>query len=211
MAGRILLVWPLAGLLAAPAALAQQFPHAQGQPAPGQIAPYVDTILPPPRLPPPREPLERLYPPPARPDPIPDRSAPIPPPYPGGTLHQPRGALPQGFTMTIRREAAPPREGALRRPRDIGERLVHCWRAPGVGGGEVTVRVSFDRQGRVIGAPRVTYLKPGEGVAASDLRASIEAAFTACAPLRFTPDLGSAIAGRPFTFRFIAPGAAGRS
>ena len=179
----------------------------------GQVAPYVDTIQPGFRLPPvPSDPLDRLYPPPAVPDPPPLRSKPIPPPYPGGTLGPgARRDYPQGFTMTLER----PRNGAraalaapraIDRPRQIAERLARCWRPPpSRGSSEATIRLSFSRTGAVIGEPRVTYLSPGEGGDRAALRASILAAVERCAPLRFTEGLGSAISGRPFTIRFVEP------
>ncbi len=179
----------------------------------GQVAPYVDTIQPGYRLPPvPDDPLDKLYPPPARPDPPPTRSSPPPPPYPGGTLGgERRGDYPQGFTMTLERPRNGARSGlaasrAIDRPRQIAQRLARCWRPPAAQtASEATIRLSFSRSGAVIGEPRVTYLRPGEGTDRAALRASILAAVDRCAPLRFTEGLGSAISGRPVTIRFVEP------
>ena len=193
-------------LCAATFAAAQQIPH-----TPGQIPPYVDPNNPPFQLPPgPSDPLDRLYPGPLRPDPVPHRQTPVdtpgrraepPPPavvWPGG--------LP-GFTMTIRRDPDERVRGSLSRARQVGEHLAACWRPPAAGA-EVTVRVSFNRAGQVIGGPRVTYVKQVGGVGRAEITRSIDQAFARCLPLRFTPDLGSAIAGRPFALRFIATDAA---
>lgn len=177
--------------------------HAQQPVTPGQIAPYVDTIYPRPSLPPGPEPLDRLYPPPLLPHPIPDRSVPAPSPYPEGARPRRDQSLPQGFTMTIERPAREPGDGPLRRARDVGEQLAYCWTPPAEGS-EATVRLAFDRRGRVLGEPRVTYLKAGQGTDRAAVRLSVDRALARCLPLRFTPDLGSAIAGRPFTIRFIA-------
>jgi hypothetical protein len=199
-----------AGLAAAMIAAAGLAPYAAAAQS-GQVAPYVDTIQPGFRLPPvPNDPLDKLYPPPARPDPPPSRSKAPPPPYPGGTLGaaEPR-AYPQGFTMTLERPRNGARSGlaasrAIDRPRQIGERLARCWRPPAAKTpSEATIRLSFTRTGAVIGEPRVTYLRPGEGADRAALRASILAAVQRCAPLRFTEGLGSAISGRPFTIRFV--------
>jgi hypothetical protein len=108
--------------------------------------------------------------------------------------------------MTINRDGLSMAPGDLIRPRQIAEHLAACWRPPAAGS-EVTVRVSFNRQGAVIGKPRVTYVKPGQGADRASVVGSLEQAFDRCAPLRLSADLGSAIAGRPFAIRFIAPGA----
>jgi hypothetical protein len=177
--------------------------HAQQPVTPGQIAPYVDTIFPRPSLPPGPEPLDQLYPPPLRPAPLPDRSVPVPPPYPELTGPRSSPLLPQGFTMTVPRSAHPTEAGPLRRGRDVGERLAACW-SPPASGSEATVRVAFDRHGRLLGAVQVTYIKPVPGADRAAIRASVDRALEHCLPLQFTPDLGSAIAGRPFTIRLVA-------
>lgn len=209
----------LAAVLAAGAAHAQQIPH-----TPGQIPPYVDPNNPPFQLPPgPGDPLDRLYPGPLRPDPVPDKQTPVQSPLqrneapvpgalaPGAPVPgamRPR-SVPQGFTMTIERAGRQMVSGALSRPRQIGEHLAACWTPPAPGS-EVTVRVTFNRRGAVIGTPRVTYVKPGRGADRAAVTRSAERAFARCLPLRFTAELGSAIAGRPFAFRLIASGAAHR-
>jgi hypothetical protein len=196
----------LAALVVAGATSAQQIPH-----TPGQIPPYVDPNNPPFQLPPgPSDPLDRLYPGPLRPEPIPGAQTPIPAPYPQGqtprSLTSPPSGVSQGYTMTIERAGLAMATGALSRPRQVGEHMAACWEPPAAGT-EVSVRVSFARSGEVIGSPRVTYVKPGQGVERAEVVRSAEQAFARCLPLRFTADLGSAIAGRPFAFRFIAPGA----
>lgn len=202
MAGRglALCCLALAAAGAGPAAYAQR----------GQVAPYVDTIQPPFRLPPPStDPSDKIYPPPARPEPIPETSRPVPSPYPGGRLApQPAPLLPQGFTMTLHKSRAPERgaSASLTRPREIAERLVGCWRPPpGRTASEATLRIAFTRAGGVLSEPRITYIKPGDGVSRAALRASVLEAVRRCTPLRFTPGLGSGISGRPFTLRFVAP------
>ncbi|MBX9757274.1 MAG: hypothetical protein K2Y29_00750 [Beijerinckiaceae bacterium] len=193
----------LAANFAAGAAVAQQIPS-----TPGQIQPYVDPNNPPFQLPPgPTDPLDRLYPGPLRPDPIPDTQTPVGRQFPRGETPRPQNSLPQGFTMTIETAGLAMAPDVLTRPRQIGEHLAACWEPPGAGS-EVSVRVSFNSAGAVIGVPRVTYVKAGQGADRAAVTGSLERAFARCLPLRFTRDLGSAIAGRPFAFRFIAPGAA---
>jgi hypothetical protein len=118
--------------------------------------------------------------------------------------------LPQGMKLEIDppsgRTRAPAR---LDRWHDVGLALRVCWAAPARAGSaaieprEVTLRLGFSRSGRVLGAPRVTYARPP---ARSDVQRAFTAAALAalarCSPLRFTPGLGSAIAGVPFSIRF---------
>ena len=66
------------------------------------------------------------------------------------------------------------------------------------------MRLSFKRSGEVLGKPQITYFKAGgERHFQERFAASVMSAFAQCTPLPFTAALGSAIAGRPFTFRFI--------
>ncbi len=100
--------------------------------------------------------------------------------------------------------AAPP-EGVDNVPGDVARSMVACWHAPHEGD-EVTLRMSFRRDGSVFGKPRITYMKAAGGPdGQADLANSITQAIAACSPLRFTPSLGAAIAGRVFLIRFVAP------
>jgi hypothetical protein len=82
-----------------------------------------------------------------------------------------------------------------------------CWRlAPrkDATGQQMTLRMSFKRSGEILGEPRITYYEGVPGSAASkEFTDSVGAAFRACIPLPFTNSFGAAVAGRPFTFRFI--------
>ncbi|WP_158809442.1 hypothetical protein [Beijerinckia sp. L45] len=103
--------------------------------------------------------------------------------------------------LSLPAEAAP----ALNLPGEIGARIAACWHPPAEGD-EVTLRLSFRADGSLFGKPRMTYVKAvggadGEAAVAN----SIFAALQACSPLRFTPALGAAIAGRTFLIRFVAP------
>ena len=68
----------------------------------------------------------------------------------------------------------------------------------------MTVRFSFKRSGAMIGAPRVTYATAG---IPADTRATyleaINASLDTCLPLKFTGDLGGAVAGRPIAIRYV--------
>ena len=124
---------------------------------------------------------------------------------------RPDGALPEGFTVTRdvgdapARLTAPPRP-AIALPRDIADRLSACWTPPPVAANEtmqVTIRVSFRRDGEVIGTPATPFLRARDATARTALRETLMSAIRACTPLRFTPSLGKAIAGRIFAIRFL--------
>ncbi len=98
----------------------------------------------------------------------------------------------------------PPPAGRLETLREIAPALAKCWRPPAVEGvGEVTVRLSFDRRGAIIGAPRISYSRAVGPEQQRRLKDSLLAALARCAPLPVSPGLGAAIAGRIFAIRFI--------
>ena len=77
---------------------------------------------------------------------------------------------------------------------------------PDVGrqGMQMTVQLSFKRNGEIIGTPRITYMTPGASAEVKDAYyQAITAALQACTPLPFTDGFGGAIAGRPIAIRFI--------
>jgi hypothetical protein len=82
-----------------------------------------------------------------------------------------------------------------------------CWVPPPLDrsrvGMQITVQISFRRNGELLGQPRITFESPG----ASDdqrlaYRSAVAKMLKRCAPLPFTDALGNALAGRPFTIRF---------
>jgi hypothetical protein len=82
-----------------------------------------------------------------------------------------------------------------------------CWVPPPLDqsrvGMQITVQMSFRRNGELLGQPRITFESPG----ASDdqrlaYRIAVAKMLKRCAPLPFTDALGNALAGRPFTIRF---------
>ena len=96
------------------------------------------------------------------------------------------------------------RTGAVDQPPEVGPNLAYCWNPPH-SGDQVTVQLSFKRDGSIFGAPRVNYIKPVNDSDARALAASISKAIQACSPLPFTPELAANIAGQVFVIRFIAP------
>ena len=51
--------------------------------------------------------------------------------------------------------------------------------------------------------PRITYLKPGQGASAEEVRDSILAALKACTPLHFSASMAASMPGYPLSVRFI--------
>ncbi len=115
----------------------------------------------------------------------------------------------QGFvlTYTVRHtdEARP--GGALSRYAEVGKALAGCWSSSDAtrkDWHEMTLRVSFKRDGSINGIPRIQHLDaPGDAGEHSKLQSDFIATLDQCAPLRFTPALGAAIAGQIFAIRFI--------
>ena len=72
---------------------------------------------------------------------------------------------------------------------------------------QMSVRLSFRRDGELIGAPRETYVSAGAPPEARErFRDAVLAALDRCQPLPFTTGLAGAIAGRPIAIRFIENG-----
>jgi hypothetical protein len=90
--------------------------------------------------------------------------------------------------------------------KDVFARLHSCWRPPPASRAnpmDITVIVSFNRQGAILGRPRITY----ESESASDndrlaYRTAVMETLQRCTPLPFTEGLGGAVAGRPFAVPF---------
>jgi hypothetical protein len=87
----------------------------------------------------------------------------------------------------------------------IATGIAACWRPPH-DDDQVTVRLSFTRDGAVIGEPRVVFARSSGGRADDPaLASSMMAAIRDCTPLHFSARLGSAIAGQVLDIRFIGP------
>jgi hypothetical protein len=102
--------------------------------------------------------------------------------------------------------STPARAEQLDNLSDLMERLRSCWQPPPKGRAnpiDITVIVSFTREGAILGHPKITY----ESAEATDndrlmYRIAVMETLQRCAPLPFTEGLGGAVAGRPFAIRF---------
>lgn len=124
---------------------------------------------------------------------------------------------PYGQNLQLTVESVPPQGDAAKYQKpghdldsigDLFATLRSCWSPPPADaareGMQMSVRFSFKRTGEIIGAPRVTFATAG---ASAEVRATylkaINASLNACAPLKFTGNLGGAIAGRPIAIRYV--------
>jgi hypothetical protein len=89
---------------------------------------------------------------------------------------------------------------------DVFRHLRTCWKPPPPSRArplDITVIVSFNRSGNILGHPKITY----ESAEASDndrlqYRIAVMEALQRCTPLPFTDAMGGAAAGRPFAIQF---------
>lgn len=116
-------------------------------------------------------------------------------------------AVPQQFDGIIRSSTNVTETKSIDRVSDVFSAVRACWHPPRNADAparlQATVRMSFKRSGEVMGKPRITYKGAGERSHQELLMSSIMTAFNTCGPLPFTKSFGSAVAGRPFTFRFV--------
>ena len=91
--------------------------------------------------------------------------------------------------------------------RDVFARLRTCWQPPPASSAnpdiDITVIVSFRRDGQILGHPKITY----ESEQATDqdrviYRIAVMEALQRCTPMPFTESMAGAIAGRPFAVQF---------
>ena len=70
-----------------------------------------------------------------------------------------------------------------------------CWTAPtSAAGAKVRVMTRFDRDGRLLGEPRITEITPLDPAVEANLVASIERALAECSPIPVSPEIGERIA-----------------
>ncbi len=124
---------------------------------------------------------------------------------------------PYGQNLQLTIESVPPQGEAAKYQKpdhdldsigDLFAALRSCWSPPPADtareGMQMSVRFSFKRSGDIIGTPRLTFATAG---VPADTRATylkaINASLEACVPLKFTGNLGGAIAGRPIAIRYV--------
>jgi len=90
--------------------------------------------------------------------------------------------------------------------KEVFERLFSCWKPPAVTAAtpmDITVLVSFNRSGAIMGRPRITFESPK--ATDSDrlaYRVAVMEALQRCTPMPFTEAMAGAAAGRPLAIQF---------
>ena len=96
--------------------------------------------------------------------------------------------------------------GQVNTIREAIEKIGSCWKPPPASRAnaiEITVVVSFNRVGEILGHPRISY----ESEQATDndrlqYRIAVMEALQRCTPMPFTESMAGAVAGRPFAIKF---------
>ncbi|WP_076860700.1 hypothetical protein [Bradyrhizobium mercantei] len=107
------------------------------------------------------------------------------------------------LALTTSAQAEPEQLNSIR---DVVLAIHRCWRPPPAdkaGPIDITLIVSFNREGAILGHPRISY----ESQEATDndriaYRVAVMETLQRCTPLPFTESLGGAVAGRPFAIPF---------
>ena len=90
--------------------------------------------------------------------------------------------------------------------KEVFEHLGTCWKPPPASRAkamDITIIVSFNRSGAIMGHPRITYESP-EATDDDRLayRVAVMEALQRCTPMPFTESMAGAVAGHPFAVRF---------
>ena len=91
--------------------------------------------------------------------------------------------------------------------KEVFEHLGTCWKPPPASRAkamDITIIVSFNRSGAIMGHPRITYESP-EATDDDRLayRVAVMEALQRCTPMPFTESMAGAVAGHPFAVRFL--------
>jgi hypothetical protein len=91
---------------------------------------------------------------------------------------------------------------------DLEAALLACWVPPPLDqsrpGTQITVLLTFKRNGELFGQPRITFVSPEASEAErSAYRTAVAETLKRCASLPFTESFGRASAGAPMTMRFV--------
>jgi hypothetical protein len=91
--------------------------------------------------------------------------------------------------------------------RELGRQFSGCLaKSPLRVGSQITIMFAVRRDGSAFGKPRVTYSRlTGDADQKRRFLAEVDEAIDSCLPLRVTPALGAAIAGRLFSVTLGAP------
>ena len=103
--------------------------------------------------------------------------------------------------------SAQTQSGQVDNIKDVIAKLGTCWRPPPPSRAnpdvEITVIVSFRRDGNIMGRPKITY--ESENATDNDrleYRVAVMEALQRCTPMPFTESMAGAVAGHPFAIKF---------
>ena len=117
-----------------------------------------------------------------------------------------KGLLLAAAVLLLGLSPAAAADGKVDTIQDIFRHLRTCWKPPSPAKArpiDITVVVSFNRSGDILGHPRISY----ESAEATDddrlqYRIAVMEALQRCTPMPFTDAMAGAAAGRPFAIRF---------
>jgi hypothetical protein len=110
------------------------------------------------------------------------------------------------LSLVLLSASAKSEDGAVNTIKEAIERLQSCWQPPPPSRAnpmDITVIVSFNRSGHILGKPRITF----ESAGATDndrleYRIAVMETLQRCTPMPFTESMAGAAAGHPFWIRF---------
>ena len=100
------------------------------------------------------------------------------------------------------------RKPEFQQPARLEAALLDCWVPPPIEqsrpGMQITVLISFRRNGGLFGQPRITFQSGGASDAErASYRTAVAETLKRCASLPFTEAFGNGMAGEPLAMRFV--------
>ena len=90
--------------------------------------------------------------------------------------------------------------------KEVFQHLGTCWKPPPPSRAkamDITIIVSFNRSGAIMGRPRITYESPeADDNDRLAYRVAVMETLQRCTPMPFTESMAGAVAGHPFAVRF---------
>src|SRR5262249_61914138 len=104
--------------------------------------------------------------------------------------------------------AAQSPQAPINTPTELEAALLACWVPPPMEqsslGMQITVLMSFKRNGELFGQPRIVFQsREASKTQRSSYRIAVAQTLKQCASLPFTEAFGSTVAGQPFTMTFV--------
>ncbi len=118
-----------------------------------------------------------------------------------------RTCIAAALLLTAALSAVRAEERKVNTIKDVFEHLGTCWKPPPASQAkpmDITIIVSFNRSGAIMGRPRITYESPeADDNDRLAYRTAVMEALQRCTPLPFTESMAGAVAGHPFAVRFL--------